>query len=762
MKSKKYFLLLLSVLSIGTVVLTSCGNKNDKQINSIEEIKEYGYNLGVLQGTYMQEEIPGLFPKSEGKILVYDDVANSYRALQQGKIDVLFQDRSVARVDISKGIEDVKVLDGKVGSEYNVGVGVSENAENRVEVSQINDIISELSAPGILDDMFQRWSNLGDYTMPDIPVTHDASKPVLKVATSGVSEPFTFYQNGVLTGYDIELSKRIAQKLDRRLEFKEDSNYASLTTEVQSGKAHLLIANLYDTIERRQAIPISLPYYKTSACAIVRDYSVRKGFNNLNDLTGKRIGYDSSSIQYQKMATQGISNPELVTFSSVPDCALALLSNRIDGYICDAPLAKYACAKNSDLKIIPEYIADDKYGFALRKNNPLTLELNEKIAEYRTKGILEELEKKWFDPNYPNKKVEPQDPSHVFTRSIKTTTTAVLEPMTFYDENGKVTGFELDLLTRICNELDIKIEEIREAGNVTAAQADLELGKCDLIFNSLSITEERREHFDLTDSYFDGAVVVVVRNENTNKLSFFEKLGESFRKTFVVEQRWKMILYGLAVTLVMSIAAGILGIILGSGICAIRRSKSKTARGISATVIHLIQGMPAVVLLMILYYVVFGKVDINATIVATIGFATMFGVYSSEIMRSGFDSVDKGQIEAALALGYTRKQAFMKVELPQASYKFIPVLTGEFISMVKMTSIAGYISVAELTRVGDIIRSKTMEAFFPLIVIALIYFGLCELLTFGLRVLHKKLDPKKHAKKVKGVYVINEESNDWS
>ena len=762
MKSKKYFLLLLSLLSIGTVALTSCGNENDKQINSIAEIKEHAYNLGILQGTYSQEEVPNLFPKSRDKdnIFVYSDVASSYRALQQGKIDVLFQDRSMARVEIGKGIEDVKILDDKVGSEFNVGIGISSAAEYKVDVNEINTIILDLKSDGILDDMFHRWSTTGNYEMPEIVTPSDPSKKVLKVATSGVTEPFSFYLNGEITGYDIELAKRLAVKLDRRLEIIEDSNYESLTTEVQSGKAHILIANLYETVERRAALTFSIPYYVTSACAIVRDYSTRKGFNSLADLAGKRIGYDASSTQYFDMASKGISNPELVSFPSVPDSALALLSNRIDGYICDAPLAKYACAKNNELKIVPEYIAEDKYGFVLKKYSPITNELNEQIREFKRTGIIDELEKKWYDPNNQDKSLPIQDVSHSYPRRLRITTTAVLEPMNYLDANGKVTGFELDLLLRICIKLDMLLEIVEVSGNVASALAALESNKVDLVMNTMSITEERAQKFDFTEPYYNGAVVVVVRNTVTKQLGFWEKFAESFRKTFVVEQRWKMILQGLAVTLFISVCAGILGIALGSGICAIRRSKAKAARGISAAFIHIIQGTPAVVLLMILYYVVFGKVDVNAIIIATIGFAIMFGVYSSEIMRSGFDSVDKGQIEAALALGYTRSQAFMKVELPQASYKFIPVLTGEFISMVKMTSIAGYISVAELTRVGDIIRSKTMEAFFPLIVIALIYFGLCELLTFGLRLLHKKLDPKNHAKKVKGVYVINEESKD--
>lgn len=745
--------------------MTSCGNQNDKQINSIEEIKKYDYNLGVLQGTYSQEEVPNLFPKSrdKDKIFVYEDVAGAYRALQQGKIDVLFQDNSVARVDLSKGIEGVKILDGKAGGDYNVGIGISEQADYKVNKSDIDSAILSLKNSGIIDDMANRWIKTGDYDMPTIEPSYKEGNPVLKVATSGVSEPFTFYKNGEITGLDVELSKRIANILQRPLEFVEESNYASLTTEVQSGKAHLLIAHLYETEERRQALPFSIPYYQTHGCAIVRDYSSRKGFNSLSDLAGKKIGYDASSTQYHDIATKYLQNPELITYNSVPDCAVALLNNRIDGYICDSPIARYACVKNENLKILPEYVANDKYGFVLRKDsesNKLLADINTAINEFKTKGILANLEKKWFDPEGGSKTVTPQQ---IYgARPVEISTTAVLEPMNFVGPKGEIEGFELDLLYRIGDAIGVSFVCNQVYGDVSGLLGALESEKIDLAFNTISITNERKEKYNFSEPYYDGAVVIVVRNENEQTKSFWEKLADSFRKTFVVEERWKMILSGLAVTLVISVVAGILGIAIGAGICAIRRSKAKVARGISAAFIHIIQGTPAVVLLMILYYVVFGKINIDAIAIATLGFAIMFGVYSSEIMRSGFDSIDKGQIEAALALGYSRRQAFMKVSLPQASYKFIPVLTGEFISMVKMTSIAGYISVAELTRVGDIIRSKTMEAFFPLIVIALIYFGLCELLTFGLRLLHKKLDPKNHAKKVKGVYVINEEVNDWS
>ena len=146
---------------------------------------------------------------------------------------------------------------------------------------------------------------------------------------------------------------------------------------------------------------------------------------------------------------------------------------------------------------------------------------------------------------------------------------------------------------------------------------------------------------------------------------------------------------------------------------------------------------------MILYYVVFGKVNIPGIVVAVIGFSINFGAYSSEMMRSGIEAVPAGQSEAATALGYTPSQAFWKVVFPQAAVHFIPVLKGEFISLVKMTSVVGYIAVQDLTKVTDIIRSRTMEAFFPLIVTAVIYFALANVLIFAISILEQKVDHKK-------------------
>ena len=150
-----------------------------------------------------------------------------------------------------------------------------------------------------------------------------------------------------------------------------------------------------------------------------------------------------------------------------------------------------------------------------------------------------------------------------------------------------------------------------------------------------------------------------------------------------------------------------------------------------------------VVLLMILYYVIFGKSGLEAVWVAIIGFSLNFGAYASEIMRSGIESIDVGQREAALALGYSENQAFFRFIFPQAAARFLPVYRQEIVSLLKSTAIVGYIAIQDLTKMSDIIRSRTYEAFFPLIVTAIIYFILAWIISLILKLIINRFDFKR-------------------
>ena len=140
-----------------------------------------------------------------------------------------------------------------------------------------------------------------------------------------------------------------------------------------------------------------------------------------------------------------------------------------------------------------------------------------------------------------------------------------------------------------------------------------------------------------------------------------------------------------------------------------------------------------------IYYVIFASVNIDKILVAVVAFGLNSAAYVAEVIRSGINSVDKGQFEAGRSLGLTYKQTMLSIILPQAFKNILPALCNECISLLKETAISGYIGLTDLTKAGDIIRSQTFEAFIPLIAVALIYLVIVMILTVGVNKLERKL-----------------------
>ena len=226
-------------------------------------------------------------------------------------------------------------------------------------------------------------------------------------------------------------------------------------------------------------------------------------------------------------------------------------------------------------------------------------------------------------------------------------------------------------------------------------------------------------------------------------VSWFTSVYESFYNSVIFENRYEMILDGLQNTIILSFGALIIGILIGFLISIIRYTnkhigKFKLLNSICKFYVSIIRGTPSVLQLMIMYYIVFKTSDINSIIVGMIAFGINSGAYCAEILRSGFDSVDDGQLEAGLALGLTFNQTLRTIIVPQAIKVSLPSLGNEFITLVKETAIAGYIGIMDLTKASDIIASRTY--FFPLILIAIIYLIITGLLSKLMKALERKLD----------------------
>lgn len=239
---------------------------------------------------------------------------------------------------------------------------------------------------------------------------------------------------------------------------------------------------------------------------------------------------------------------------------------------------------------------------------------------------------------------------------------------------------------------------------------------------------------------------LIIKHMAVEEKSEQSNIFDKFYYSVIYDGRYKYILEGLYNTVIMAVLAIIVGVVLGVILSVIRNyhdntGKIKILNSIAKLYITVIRGTPSILQLMIIYYVIFSSVSINILFVGVLAFGLNSAAYVAEIIRSGFNSIDKGQIEAGYALGLSYKTVIKNIVFPQAIKNVLPALLNEFITLVKETAVGAYIGIMELTKASDIIASRTYDYFFPLILIALIYL----LITYLLSKLVNKVEVKINA-----------------
>jgi polar amino acid transport system substrate-binding protein len=254
---------------------------------------------------------------------------------------------------------------------------------------------------------------------------------------------------------------------------------------------------------------------------------------------------------------------------------------------------------------------------------------------------------------------------------------------------------------------------------------------------------ETRHHCIVSRSLGVAALLTILcaTSAYAESSSFLTDAVNGFQRNVLDEDRYLLILSGIKTTAHIAICSVLWGSLFGGLICRMRMARSAWLTVPAKTFIAITRGTPLLVILMIAYYVVFASVNIGPVWVAIIAFGANFAAYTAEIYRSGIEGVASGQTEAGLALGFTKTQTFFYVIAPQALRRILPVYKGEVINLVKMTSIVGYIAVQDLTRAADIIRSRTFDAFFPLVMVAVLYFSISWVLLMALTRLEQYLAP---------------------
>lgn len=243
-------------------------------------------------------------------------------------------------------------------------------------------------------------------------------------------------------------------------------------------------------------------------------------------------------------------------------------------------------------------------------------------------------------------------------------------------------------------------------------------------------------------------------------INWFDDFKVKFITNFIVNDRWKLLLTGLGNTLLIAFFAVLLGLVLGFLVAIVRSTsemqdrnrKKKTIGSVIFKIIDVIckvyltviRGTPVLVQLMIIYFVIFESTGVSKIFAAVVAFGVNSGAYVAEIIRSGIMSIDKGQFEAGRSLGFNYPKTMIYIILPQALKNALPALANEFIVLLKETSVSGFIGLTEITRAGDIIRSRTFEPLLPLLAVALIYLAIVMVLTKLVGLLERRLRRSEH------------------
>lgn len=464
---------------------------------------------------------------------------------------------------------------------------------------------------------------------------------------------------------------------------------------------------------------------------------------SVDDLSGSKIGVQigtTGDIYASDMEDDG-SGTVVEKYNKGSDAIQALKQNKIDCVIIDDEPAKAFVEKNRDLKILSEEFAVEDYAICISKDNSdLKDKINVALKELQEDGTLDMIKKNYTGTdaekgNYPYV-IQDVDRS---AGKLVMATNAAFKPYEYYD-GGSIIGLDVDMMHAICDKLgmSLEIEDIEFDAIINAVQS----GKADVGVAGMTVTEDRLKSIDFTNSYTTSKQVIIVKDENASvqKMSFAEKLKENF----ITDNRWQYIAKGLLNTIIITVFAIIIGIVLGFLIAIIRTSHDKNGgftilNFICRLYLTIVRGTPVMVQLLIIYFVIFASVDISKIVVAIIAFGLNSAAYVAEVVRSGIMAVDEGQFEAGRSLGLTYRMTMTSIILPQAVKNILPALGNEFISLLKETSISGYIGLADLTRGGVIIQSLTYEAFLPLIAVALIYLAIVLLLSAGVNKLERSL-----------------------
>ena len=469
-----------------------------------------------------------------------------------------------------------------------------------------------------------------------------------------------------------------------------------------------------------------------------------KQITSFDDLKTARIGAWPFSA-YEVLAQNNFPDAQFFTFDSLGDLLQNLRDHKIDAFVIGKAFIDSAKQDGVDANYLPQSLGDVPLSYIFPKNErgqKLCSQMNEFLATVEANGELDALRQKWIQ-GYTGEQTFTKTPSTGENGTLKIGTDAYNTPF-IYISKQQFVGFEVELFDKFCAaygyDYEIQVEYF------PTMLADVTTGRIDVGMNAIEKIPGRERDLLFSNPHYMEQAVIVVEAESAGYENFFAALADRVKATLFDDGRWQMILDGTGRTLAITLASIIFGTALGLAAYLLYREGNRRVNKIIDALYRTLQGVPTLVLLMFFYYVIFGSVDVPASVVAVVVFSIVLSISVFVMLKSGAESISRGQTEAALSLGFSERRAFVKFILPQVvrnNFKQYQLVLN--VTLLE-TAVVGYISVQDLTKMTDLIRARTYDAFVPLIVAALIYLLLSRLLLFVTDRIARRIDPKSRSR----------------
>ena len=698
-----------------------------------------GAYTAVLRNSKYASECKELLPNA--RAILKDDMESACAALISNKCDSILMEEPLARSCVALHPE-LKIATVIRRESYSIA-----SKDTRF---QIDRILSDLKQSGELDSMIAKWCSASPERQDFNKERDDTPRlnGTLKYATTPGSTPLCFMgSDGTILGLEIEIMRHVAAVNGTEIQIipvRRDQ----LLEMVHSDQIDIVGGMLSPDETNDESILFSEPYYEGGAALVTRTPHEEfvLGLTRLSQLTGKRVGalvFSLAAAELDKklpQATPYYANEE-------KDLFYLLKTGGIDAFLINEAHARMQLPSYPQFTRIPEKIADIDYAFFFpAEKQELCRSFSNQIIAMTINGDLKALQDKWMSPTSGSAALPPATkdaPGGVLRMGVLVDR----DPFSFI-RNGELTGYDLEVAQKIAAAENKSVEFVKLSPR--HFEEALLNGAVDFVAAEISSANTSSGKLVCSAPHYNGGIVAIVPDKTNSQkvrmglkqwiLYVLKEQSISIYRSLWKDGRMRTILGGFKTTLLITASAVFFGTFLGIPLCMLRQSRRKRISVPADIVCMFLYNIPILILLMGMYYVVLSRFGFRPITAAIVIFVLRFTAASCRLYMTTMDHIGGVQIDAARALCIRRSTFFRRIILPQAAVCLAKPFREEIIRLVELTTVVGYISVWDLTKVVDWIRISTYESFYPVVFATMLYFLLALFLIAAISLLGRKLE----------------------